>query len=524
MLRNKANFNNMNQWLDKKPPKSLTHIYQSCLEGLQDIQTKLDLLEKKFKIDEPNRFRTLASFSASLDRVRNLVGIAEIRSKRDIIHIIKVINYNIKITNQEKQNELRREAFKREVLIQEARDEPEEDDDEKLKKELRVFFSFSNRLAKVIREKQEESKQLYKLDKKKFDPLITPLISGIKKKFIKISQQDELDLDVLILVLDQIETALNQDYKELIDSVECIAFTSKKYLLSFYQQSDNIHQESKMVGKLSDLLDQVVKYDSKKNWLFKYSQKYINYLRNIKLSFSDFDGVLMKQFSDAGHKLSARFDLDQLQVLLIIPENNHLLNECVKMLREWIEYDSLYTNMVESDIIEIEKKRKILLNDKIYFDRLFSQLVRRLDLIRKELVECCFNLKVNLVDMCTKKPCFGADLRTFLDQIGEELSRIEKEINRLNLIGSTDVLKWSMLKGKLECLDYHMKRNYEMKKIEQHDLDVLNSGWLKLKNIHLYKISDQTLEKIYYGLEMPKFKFGHQAVEPEKDERPFEGK
>ncbi|RNA26449.1 hypothetical protein BpHYR1_003681 [Brachionus plicatilis] len=510
-----------NLWLDTKPAVSLGQIYQSCLARLKDIKTKLDLLDTKYQIDEQNRFRTLSTLSASLKRVRQLVGIADIKSKRDIVDIIKVINQNIKINNEEKEKEMQREALNRQILIQEVTDDPEESE-EKLKQELRAFFIFSNKLTKIIREKQEENSQLNNLDKKKFDPLITPLLSGIRKNYIKISQQDELDLESLISVLDQSETALEQDYKELIDSMEIIAFTCHKYLLSFYQEGSHI--ESKMVGKLSDLLEQVVKYDSKKSWLFKYTKKYINYLRNIHHSFSDPNGVSLKQFSDTGHKISARFDLDHLQVLLIIPENSYLLNECVKMLREWIEYDSLYAKMVENDIMEIEKKRKALLNDKKYFDRLFSQLVRRLDLIRKELVESSASLKVNLIEMCTKRPSFGADLRIFFDQVEMELSLIEKEMNKLNLVGSTDVLKWSMLKGKLECLEYHMRRNYGMKKIEQHDLDVLDAGWLNLKNIHLYKTSDQTVEKIFYALELPRFKFGHHAAETVSNTQPINGK
>lgn len=511
----------VNLWLDKKPAESLGQIYQSCSTRLKNIKLRIDQLDQKYKIDEQNQFKTMSSLSASLNRLRELVGIAEIKSKQNIIDIVKVVNHNIKITCQEKEKEIQREAFNREILMQEARDQLEEDE-EKLKKELRDFFNFSNKLSKIIREKQEENNQLNNLDKKKFDPVITPLLSELEKKYIKISQQDKLDLDMLIFVCDQIDSALDQDYKELIDSMELIAFTCQKYLLSFYQESSNI--ESKMVGKLSDLLEQVVKYDVKKNSIFKYTKKYIDKLRKIHQSFNEQNGLFLKQFSENGKTLSSRFDVDKVQILLIIPENSFLLNECVKLLQEWIEYDSLYVKMIENDIIEIEKKRKTLLNDKSIFDRLFSQLLRRLDLIRKELVQTSSSHKVDLIDMSTKRPSFGAGLKTFFDQVESELSLIEKEMNKLNLIACGDVLKWSMLKGRLECLDYNMRKNYGMKKIEKHDLDVLNTAWLKLKNIHLYKISDQTLEKIFYELELPKFNFGHQSCELEDDLRPIEGK
>ena len=362
-------------WVDDSPPESLKQIYESFSHQLKNFKQKLDDYDLKYKINEHNRFKTMTGLSTSLTRLKHLAGISQLNSNYTIVHLIKIINYNIKINKEERMKQIQEEAMNRELsfsdtesISSEHKEElDEEEDEERLKQELKTFFNFSNKISKVIREKQEENRlnEYLNLDKKKYDPLITPLLTSIKRNFVKITPQDEQDLDILIHLLDNTFEAMTVDYKNLIDSIEILNATSEKYFLSFYtkicEDLSVLEREpaSEVSIKILEFFDQVIKYDTKRLFYAKMVKKNLYNLRNIRKCF-DNGGLLMKHLSEQSRKLNDRFDLDQLQVVLIIPEHSFLLNNCIKILNEWISYDSEYAMLVESDMKVVEKQKKIL--------------------------------------------------------------------------------------------------------------------------------------------------------------------
>ncbi|CAF1124829.1 unnamed protein product [Brachionus calyciflorus] len=520
------NISSSKLWLDQRPPESLREIYNSCLLRLKEIKTNLDELDFKYSIDEANRFKTFSNLSLRLNRIRQLAGIANLKNQKSILEVIKIVNYNIKKNNEEQLRTIQKETLNRQISIESDNESTQSDskdsdddysDDEHLKQDLKTFFNFSNKISKVIREKQEEARinEFLNIDKKKYDNLISPLLNSIKRNFIQIDQESLVDLDCLINIQDLTLQAINTEYSQIIELIEQINSLCDKYLLSFYEKTIEdlsiLDKEPQLEHskKLLKNFEQILKYDQKKNSIFKTIKKNLHNLKNLYLLFSEenSNGILSKNLSDFSKNLSKRFDLDDVQVVLLIPEFSYLLNDCVILLREWINYDSQYSGLIENDMKIFDRKKRDLLDDKIFFDRIYKKLYRRIDLLRTELIETSQKFKAVLtLDVeIEEKRISSVDMRLYFDKIELNLNEIESEMNKLNRMGLVEAKKRSLLKQKLDYFEKDMNLFYIENKVKQIDVEILETSYFKLKNVLIYKSLNETVEKIYYNQGPPKY-------------------
>jgi hypothetical protein len=72
----------------------------------------------------------------------------------------------------------------------------------------------------------------------------------------------------------------------------------------------------------------------------------------LQRNFDDgtYNGVDLEDFSSESKRLCNRFDAHTIPILLIIPEYILLLNKCVGIMGEWLQYDIDYIGLIEEDI------------------------------------------------------------------------------------------------------------------------------------------------------------------------------
>lgn len=554
-----------NIWLDQYPPSSNTQIYTSCTTKLSEAKANLEQLDQFYKINDMNLFDTMTRYARHLSRLRVIIGISEIKSYRSISDLIKIINNNIKnFDTVDKEQKLQKEhtslsriaSTKSLELAQEVKstdnlqainklEQSKEDisdtesEIKSNKKENIPSLNFSSTLNYVVRKKPHTIPIL-----KRDDSIISPILIATKRNFIRVDKQTEEDLSVLVDVVEKTLTAMSEKYSVIIKDIENICSICEKYMLSFYEQSlkdlfklnglnDSYEQDERMndnLKKYESLLDTVIKYDEKRNFFINFVYKSMRNLNNVSKNFNDgtINGVYLKQFSEETQKLSKRFDLDYLQVLLIIPEYSKVLNKCVSYLKDWIEYDKEYPGFILNDLKSIDKKNKSLASQKYNCEKLYNQLMYRIELVKNNLYDLSMNKKRDFrifdedgeesfrdyiyTERKEYKPRHHRykysehDCRSMLQQINAELSQLEPEVSILNRKFSEE--KFDNLKKTLTYLREQLVYLYQVKKIEQNDVDILKNCHFKLKEILMYKSCTETLEKIYFNISLPSLKFG----------------
>lgn len=129
-------------------------------------------------------------------------------------------------------------------------------------------------------------------------------------------------------------------------------------------------------------METVVKYKEKRDEYIQFIEKCLKNLARMTAAFTDttsHEGISMQRhMSDDSQKLARRCDCDYIQVALVIPEYNSQLSKCLVYLRQWLEYDRSYPELIQEDIKEIEREKKRLLQMRISAESTFNQLTHRL--------------------------------------------------------------------------------------------------------------------------------------------------
>lgn len=530
-------------WTDQCAPESIEQIYSSCLYRLAECTSRIEELDHIYKIDEENLFNTMNVYSFQLSKLRELVGINELKSSKAISDVIKVLKNNIKNYNDEK--EFQKETFSIgiqffvntiEKLQTELISPKEEKSNAHIKEELDIDFDDTDSQEGKIEESEavkalnQSIKSLARNKKpqimpslKRADSTITPLLASTRRKFIPVNQDTEYELFYLEDILEKTTHALAENYSYLIEEVDNIQNVCEKYLLSFYEKSlgdifklyakdkneeFNLNENLK---KYENYLDTVIKYDKRRVYYINVVDRALRNLRHIRRNFTDLSGVQIKHFSEDSQKLSKRFDLGLLQVCLIIPEHSFVLKKCISLVKEWIEYDKEYSSYVYRDLKIIEKQKKSLALLKYSCESLHNQLVYRIDLIKNDVFEMSMGRKLDSLSeaQVLKRKNFkysDFDCRTMLERIGLELNQMDNELAKLKRKFSAE--RFCVLKSNLGDLREEMFILYEEKKVQQVDIDLLENSYFKLKEILMFKNSSEILEKIYYNIQLPNLKFG----------------
>lgn len=245
-----------------------------------------------------------------------------------------------------------------------------------------------------------------------------------------------------------------------------------------------------------------------------------------------FSGIPLKEFSEEIKKLANRFECEDLQLILIIPEMSVELNKCITLLNDWLQLDKTYVEYVLNDLEQIDKQRKEHIANRHFSERLFNQLNHRIQLLVNDLEA----KQKDLLSMLVKpgKTTFdesehfnsnrhnvvtlieynsALDSKKMLDQIEKELKNCELESARINrMLSSSKKQKEeryrhadAMLK-RLGHLSGVIAEFHQSKKVKQSDLDVLEFAYTQLKEIVIYKQCSENLEKIFYDIELPRVK------------------
>ena len=267
-------------------------------------------------------------------------------------------------------------------------------------------------------------------------------------------------------------------------------------------------------------------------------------------------GVQMKDFGHDALQLSRRYECADYQVVLVVPEHSMQTRRCVETLREWLEYDRAYAKYhLPIDMVEIDKRRKSLNSIKSSTELIYTQLVYRLHLLKapieaneREMQEMYRKKDTTSTTTTTTTAATATatatsrmtmavfadsssyqqhkhatsryasmECRQMLDEMNRELDKWEHEevkINRAILaLKPKQYMKINEIfihiervKSAVWWLDEQLVHLYQEKKVKQNDLDILDNCYLRLKEIHINKMSSEALGKIFYGLPMPTFK------------------
>lgn len=194
------------------------------------------------------------------------------------------------------------------------------------------------------------------LESIKNDPVINPLIVSLKKNYMIITREAELDSSILSEYFETIMNAMDTRYSELLSEIESLCNLFEKYFQSFLQNNfDDLRQtyekdrlvkkkqtiNHKNLTQTEELMDSAFEYNSKiKEYMAKIHSS-IRALRRLKRKFDDgtTNGVYVKDFSSQSQNLSMRYECDLVPVVLILFEHSTQLKACLKLLKEWLAYD-----------------------------------------------------------------------------------------------------------------------------------------------------------------------------------------
>jgi predicted nuclease with TOPRIM domain len=421
-------------------------------------------------------------------------------------------------------------------------------------------LNFSNSLNYVIT--KLEAPTPYELINS--DPIITPLLHKIKNKKLVITPELEDNASVLAKLFDETMSAIAEKYPSILEEVESLCFLYEKYFQSFLQNNlDELleNYEEKMKTTKKEIINRKYLLQTKNlmNSAFSYNDKIKEYssfihisLRNLRKLREKFDdnttkGILINsEFSKKSQKLSYRFDCDLMPVILIIYEYDTQLNSCIELLKEWLQYDRSYSKLLLDDLKEVDKQKKNLNSVKYQCECKYNQLQfkfnalnMKIEAIGKELIESLrkkdakmnpndegsgiddvYSLNVKRVFNIKYYKYQNLDCNQLLEAIDGDLNRLEFDLTNFRATISSTKSKESIaqmkekfeqineMKNKLERLEYEAKHLFHEKRIKPNELDLYENCYFKLKEIHMYKNCPQTLNKIFFNLELPSIKFG----------------
>ena len=425
--------------------------------------------------------------------------------------------------------------------------------------ETKNKLNFSNSLSYVMN--RIEPTTPYELINS--DPIITPLLNKIRSKKLVITSEIEEDAGVLRILFEETMSAINEKYPNLLIEIETLCFLYEKYFQSFLENNlDELLEsyETKIKTTKKEIINRNYLLQTKKlmNSAFSYNDKIKEYskyihssLRNLRKLREKFDdkttnGISIKnEFSQKSQKLSYRFGCDLMPVILIIYEYDTQLKTCIELLIEWLEYDRSYSDLLFADLKEVDKQKKNLNSVKYNCECKYNQLLFKfnavstsIQAIGKEQSESLKKKDAKLnpdegsnigdVYSLNDKRVFNLkyykyqnlDCNQLLEATDRDLNQLELELSMFRSTISSTKSKESIakmkekfeqineIKSKLERLEYETQHLFHEKRIKPNELDLYENCYFKLKEIHMYKNCPQTLNKIFYNLELPSIKFG----------------
>jgi hypothetical protein len=287
----------------------------------------------------------------------------------------------------------------------------------------------------------------------------------------------------------------------------------------------------------------VVRYEEKRQDYISFIRRAIRNLKRLAETFDDEtdNGIAIRHLSDDSQKLSRRCDCSLIQAALIIPEHSSQLNRCLEYLAIWLDYDKSYIEYVQNDMKLVEREKKRLSQAKNSAEMLYNQLIYRVQLFKqsmdgqeKELKDMLKRMGSSLledydefdgsfVSSVNKKPQNDfhyehLDCANMLEAVCLDLGELEIEIMKQNRLVSNSKTKMSLVEEKFKNLVYskaalnkinsQLYSMYQEKCIKQIEIDILENSYLKLKEIYMCKLNSDTVEKIYYNMDLPTFKIG----------------
>lgn len=104
------------------------------------------------------------------------------------------------------------------------------------------------------------------------------------------------------------------------------------------------------------------------------------------------------------------------------------------------------------------------------------------------------------------------DCAKMLERMSAELSELDSDLVKQNRVAISSKTKLSLLEEKfryvvnirtsLGKLSAHLYSMYQEKCIKQVEIDVWENSYVKLKEIHMSKINSDTVEKIFYNIDI----------------------
>jgi hypothetical protein len=547
-------------WMDKTIPANINEIYDSCSCRLDEVKKDLDNIDNANFFDTENLFDSLNFYSIHLHDLKDFMGVSEIKSLKTMKHIRDVVKAKIKTQNEIflKEKENKKAKLLPDLYEKHKVDEFDEEfiqiEQDILKQESKkTSVESENKLPSINGNSDQPLPVKYERVPVTEDPVITPILIAHRNRQLFVNQVTEDNTDILSELIDKIQEGINDKYRTPIEEINGIAKIFEKYLLSFLLANSQNFLESKVKNDETELdtynrnlirtdilLEAPIKYDKKRLYYVNFIRQSINSLISLKAKFDDgtYNGITLDDLSHENKTLARRFDLKSLPVVLILPEYSVVLNKCVKILNEWLIYDKEYSDFIETDTKDIEKRKKNLNAIKHGSEVLFNDITHKiklaknlLELHEQEINETCKKNEVKMYWLKTEStkifqpklklnPDYEhLDCRNMLERLNIDFGKLEAEIPKLNchidkntfknkqMIMEDKYRQFDALRSKIINMENQMIYFYEEKKVKQNELDILENCHLKLKTILMYKDSSETLNKIFFDLPLPATKF-----------------
>jgi hypothetical protein len=199
------------------------------------------------------------------------------------------------------------------------------------------------------------------------DSFISPILREAKMKYtLKVDEASAEDLEILEEYMQKLCRAINEKFVAKMNEINLLCDIFDKYFLSFLFStvenftSPKINNDHYQIDKsfrfennrIEILLNTAIKYDNKRLFYKDFVKSSLKDLVMIQTRFDDgsYTGIDIDDFTLETQKLCERFDAQTVPILLIIPEYSLILNKCVRILNEWLQYDKEYVGLIQEDL------------------------------------------------------------------------------------------------------------------------------------------------------------------------------
>lgn len=252
-------------WQDQYPPENIEQIYEHCTIQIDEVKRNLENLRELYSIGDDEIIETLIDYSRHLTRLKQVVGISELKSSKTMSDVVKIVNNNIEYTRREQkkaaetmarnQREIEELKVNEGLAIKHIDSNKNEmsskpvplDDDAFYSDEENVFedkkheepskLDLKNAISFIQKRRNQNVEPLSNL--KRTDPVITPILAKAKKERINVSHETEEDVRVLEKLLETTLKAIDE-YAIEMEKIKKLCAIFEKYFLSLYSFIENI--------------------------------------------------------------------------------------------------------------------------------------------------------------------------------------------------------------------------------------------------------------------------------------------